>query len=62
MSLLIYSGFKSAKSFYGNEVSKKFKKQEAEQNSHQHMQSTAAATKYIASCSATFTGLDHVVS
>ena len=62
MSLLIYSGFKSAKPFYGDEVSKKFKKQEKEQKSHQHMQTTAAATKYIASCSAIFTGLDYVVS
>ena len=58
MSLLTYSGFKSAKSFYGNEVSKNFKKQETEQNSHQQMQTTAAATKYIVSRFATFTGLD----
>ena len=58
MSLLTYSGFKSAKSFYGNEVSKNFKRQETEQNSHQHMQTTVAATKYIVSHFATFTGLN----
>ena len=60
--MLTHSGCKSPKSLDGSEVLKTFEQQEIEQNSHQHMQTTVAATKYVVSCSATFVGLDDVVS